>query len=91
MQRNKSIDVVNIEKSKIELDSLIDYIDLDMFEEYRVIVRVNKSLLKKEYITYDFDSYDKFKNFVATNSDVIVCSMWSDFKDDTCMLSVVVK
>lgn len=91
MQRNKSIDFIQLEKSKVEIDSLIDYIDLGMFEEYRVIVRLKKGLFKKEYIAYDFDSDDKFKDFVATNSGLIVCSMCSTFKNDTCVLSIAVK
>ena len=91
MQRNKSVDIVNISKSKVSIGSLIDYLDIGMFEEYRVIVNLKKCLFKNDYIRFDFDSDEKFKDFVENNEDLIVNSMWSDFKGDTCMLCICVK
>lgn len=91
MLRNKSLDVINLEKSKVDIDSLVDYIDLHLFDEYQVIVKNKRSFFKNKYVRHYFTSRDGFTNFVGDNDELKVCSICSEFNNDTCILSIWVK
>ena len=91
MERNKSVDSIYFTTKKVKADSLIDYLDLGMFNEYQVDLIVKRGLFKKDYVTHKFVTSEEFVSFIRTNSDLIICAMVSTFKNDDTILNILVK
>ena len=91
MNRNKCFDCIDFERSEIEIDSLIDYIELDLFEQYEIVLIAKKGLFNKSYIVHNFSSCSAFTEFISRNSDLIVCSISSVYCNDDSVLRIYVK
>ena len=91
MQRNKSLDSLDLSKSSINIDSLVDYLDLGMFDEYQVILKVKHGIYNYDYVVNSFISQNDFEDFVRENDHLIVYHIASMFNGDNCALRLYVK
>lgn len=91
MQRNKSLDSLDLSKSIINIDSLVDYLDLGMFEEYQVLIKVKRGVLNYDYVVHNFIFQNDFEDFVRENDNLIVYHIASVFNGDNCAMRLYVK